>query len=148
MLELLTNKGLLISLLILLNLGALFLFKTTPRFVRGPIFVFLFLIVSFVVYRNFISPAILNRIEAERKVLETTKSNSPDQASVGIQFTDRIIWNKQINLALFTFASWQIVFVTLFAFFGLIFTDDKKNYLGYAIFFLIIGACVFYALNK
>ena len=101
MLELLTNKGLLISLLILLNLGALFLFKTTPRFIRGPIFVFLLLIVSFVVYRHVISPAILNRIEAEREVLETTtNSNSPDQASVGIQFTDWIIRNKQINLAL------------------------------------------------
>jgi len=67
---------------------------------------------------------------------------------VGIQFTDRIIQNKQIDLALFTFASWQILFVTLFAFLGLIFTDDKKNYLGCAIFFLIIDAYVFYALNK
>ena len=148
MLELLTNKGLLFSLLILLNLGALFLFKSNPRFIRGPIFVFLFLIVSFVIYRNLISPAILNRIEAERKVLETTTNpNSPDQGSVGIHFTDRIIQNKQISLALFTYASWQTLFVTLFALIGLVFTNDKKTYLGYGIFFFIIGACVFYALN-
>jgi len=38
MLQLLTDKALIISLLLILNLAAFFLFKHNPRFIRGPIF--------------------------------------------------------------------------------------------------------------
>jgi len=74
-------------------------------------------------------------------------SNSPDQAEPGIQFTDQIIRNKRISIAIFNFACWQVFFVTLCALLGLVFTDDKKTYLYYALFFFFIGACIFYTLN-
>ena len=148
MLQLLTNKGLIISVLLILNLAAFFLFKSNPRFIRGPIFILLFLISGFIIYRHLISPAINNRIEAERQALATSANAAPaDQDAQGIPFTDRIIQNKQASIALFNFALWQVLFVTLFALLGLVFTDDKKTYLAYAVFFFIIGATVFYTIS-
>jgi len=148
MLQLLTNKGLILSLLIILNLLAFFLFKSNPRFIRGPIFILLFLIFGFVIYRHLISPVIFNRIEVERKSLEASSSaNSPDQIGQGIQFTDRIIQNKQASIAIFNIASWQVFFVIFFSLLGLVFTDDKKTYLSYGLFFVVIGVCVVYAMN-
>lgn len=142
--DLLLNLKVVLAFLFILNVGFIFLFKGTFRFIKGQLLLFSLVLSTFLIYRLAIYPAEIKKIETA-KTQEIKKYgwdyiNQPDIDSAFIKQRDKI---NLINAALFRIAGIQAAFGFIFAAIGLFLTEEKKLYGLYMVGFLLVAVLFF-----
>ena len=140
MLPLLLNLKFVLPLLLLLNTISIYIFRKDLRFLKGPILLFVILLVTFLFYRFLVSPAQTEKIQASRNT-EINKQgwdylNQPDMDA---DFQKQEISYYQTNLVLFRIVGLQAVFSFIFCCIGIFITADKKLYAGFALGFFMMA---------
>lgn len=143
MLPLLFNLKLVLTILFVLNLLSVWLFKGEYRFVKGQLMFFALLVAAFLGYRLLVFPAVKKQVEQERNAeIKNQGWEYINQPEVDTAFKKREIENQQLNLALFKIAGLQAVFAFIFTLIGIFISTEKKLYAVYALGFFVV-ACLF-----
>ncbi|PSR52893.1 hypothetical protein AHMF7605_04810 [Adhaeribacter arboris] len=140
MVSFITNLKLILFLLLILNVGLVFLFKNPFRLVKGPFVLFCFLAITFLGYRLLFYPKIDKEIQTEKQAEIKKKGwKYIDDPEMDAGFIIRQQTNGIINSALFRIIGLQTVFAFIAAAIGFFTSSDKKVYGLYALGFLILA---------